>query len=438
MGQRTRSLRSRLLGWKLALLTHRFEIPDNQDIEFVQIVAAPALAWGIVDFGIVFPLAVLGLARVPRTRVLVVPEPGHGARPGGDRPVLCRRALSCALGSGIGLARGRGGRRPRSALRHGDWRGLAWRLGLLGLPAVLLSWRPQADPVPTRWGNQLIALALADLRAGQLDSAIDALDLARRSSPETAERSVKCQRMVRFTTCLSRRSIGARQDLESRRAGTRANVHQGRLLRQLPERTAQARSLLEASLRSIPNDATANREWGALLLSWPERPLDRDRALEALERASRGREADDRATLLLALTTSNPALLKRPAAVTGGDRNRFATLVRAMLASGQSPFASAKGSALSRSDRRRSGSSQDARLDGVPPIRGQFAEREASQLDRTGEIGECRGSCLGRCPVLRWWICVGSVCLGRARPGVGELAPRLERSGAGRLGLCQA
>ena len=61
----------------------------------------------------------------------------------------------------------------------------------------------------------------------------------------------------------------------------------------------------------------ANREWGALLLSWPEQPLDRDRALEALERASRDREADDRATLLLALTTSNPAMLKRSAVVTG-------------------------------------------------------------------------------------------------------------------------
>jgi hypothetical protein len=46
----------RLLVRKLAFVTHRSEIPDNQDIEFVRSVAAPALEWAMVDFGIVFPL----------------------------------------------------------------------------------------------------------------------------------------------------------------------------------------------------------------------------------------------------------------------------------------------------------------------------------------------------------------------------------------------
>jgi hypothetical protein len=35
---------------------NRSEIPDNQVIEFVWIVAAPALGWAMVDFRIVFPL----------------------------------------------------------------------------------------------------------------------------------------------------------------------------------------------------------------------------------------------------------------------------------------------------------------------------------------------------------------------------------------------
>lgn len=149
----------RLLGFKLALATHRFEIPDNQDIEFVEIVAAPALAWGIVDFGTVFPLAVLGLARVPRTPFWWFLSLATGLG-------LAATALFFVVGRyrvpwvpGLVLLAAAGVVDLARLVRLGDWRGLAWRLALLGLPAVILSWRPQADPVPTRWGNQLIALA---------------------------------------------------------------------------------------------------------------------------------------------------------------------------------------------------------------------------------------------------------------------------------------
>ena len=58
----------RLLGWKLALRPIVSRSPTTRTSSSSEIVAAPALAWGIVDFGVVFPLAVLGLARVPRTR----------------------------------------------------------------------------------------------------------------------------------------------------------------------------------------------------------------------------------------------------------------------------------------------------------------------------------------------------------------------------------
>ena len=117
-------------------------------------------------------------------------------------------------------------------------RGVAccWRLGVLGLPATLLSWRHQPDPVPTRWGNQLIALALADLRADRLDAAIDALDLARASSPETAARIRELSAEGPFHDLL--------RDVVYRELGKGANrngvfretVGQVRLLRQLQER----------------------------------------------------------------------------------------------------------------------------------------------------------------------------------------------------------
>jgi hypothetical protein len=121
--------------------------------------------------------------------------------------------------------------------------------------------------------------------------------------------------------------------LSNRPAGREATLYQGRLLRQLPERTAQARSILETSLHSFPNDATANREWGAFLLSSRSQPRDREHAVEALERASQSPNVDDRATLLLALSTSNETALNRSAGVIDWNRNRFKSLVRAMLAS---------------------------------------------------------------------------------------------------------
>jgi hypothetical protein len=284
-----------------------------------------------VGFGVMFPLAVLGLARVPRTRFWWFLSLSTGLG-------LAATAVFFVVGRyrvpwvpGLALLAAAGVVDLTRLFRLGDWRGLAWRLGLLGLPAILLSWRPQADPVPSRWGNQLIALALADLRADQVDAAIDALDLARSSSPEMAESVRQMSMDGPFHDLLVDTIYRELSKSSNFPPGTKATIRQGRLLRQLPERSAQARSLLESSHRLIPNDATANREWGASLLSWPEQPLDREHALEALERASRDSKADNRATLFLALATSNPALLKRSAVVTGGDRNDLTILVRTML-----------------------------------------------------------------------------------------------------------
>jgi hypothetical protein len=325
----------RLLLRKFALLTHRSEIPDNQDIEFVRIVAAPALGWGIVDFGCVFPLAAVGLARRPRTRFWRFLSLATGLGLAATAVFFIVGRYRVPWVPGLILLAAAGVVDLADRVRLGDWRGIAWRLGVLGLPAALLSWRPQVDPVPTRWVNQLIAMAVADLRAGHLDPAIDALDLARASGPETAESVRRHLGLGPFQDLLREamdRELRGHSSPDSA-AGPRAMIHQGRWLRQLRERSARARALLEASLRAIPDDATANREWGAFLLSWPEQPGDRARALDALKRASRGPGADYRATLFVALATSHPELLERSPAVAVEHRNRFTALVRAMIAS---------------------------------------------------------------------------------------------------------
>jgi hypothetical protein len=321
----------RLFYRKLALLVHRSEIPDNQDIEFVQIVAAPALRWGVVGFGSVFPLAALGLARAPRTAFwwFLCSATGLG---------LASTALFFVVGRyrvpwvpGLVLLASAGlvdvGRRART----GDWRGVAWRLGALGLPAAFLCWRALPDPVPSRWGNQLIALSLANLRADQLDPAIDALDLARASSPAMAEKARQLASEGPFHDLLAASVDRALAQGASVAAGSQETTGRGRLLRQLPARRAEARSILRSIVDAYPSDTVANREWGAMLLTWPRSPDDRTRAVEALGRASDAPIADDRAVLLWSLATGNPALLDRGLVAAGPQRRRFINLVRAML-----------------------------------------------------------------------------------------------------------
>jgi hypothetical protein len=122
---------------RLGLSIHRYEIPDNQDIEFVQIVAAPALAWGTVGFGVVFPLAVIGLARVPRTRFWWFLSLSTGLG-------LAATALFFVVGRyrvpwvpGLALLAAAGVVDLARLVKRGDWRGLE-----LASPG-----RPCSDPV---------------------------------------------------------------------------------------------------------------------------------------------------------------------------------------------------------------------------------------------------------------------------------------------------
>jgi hypothetical protein len=322
-----------LLLRKLALLTHRSEIPDNQDMEFVQLVAAPALGCGIIHFGIVFPLAAVGLARVPRTRFWWILSLSTGVG-------LAATALFFVVGryrvpwvSGLILLASAGVVDLVRLARLRDWRAIAWRVGALVLPAVLLSWRPQADPAPNRWGNQLIALGVANLRDGRADAAIDALDLARASSPAMAANVRRLSsdgplhELLRETIDHELAGAPAPAD-EAHRA-----ILQARLLRQLPETSAQARSLLETGRRAHPVGPSVNREWAALVLSWPDRPDDRVRALEALKQAARSPEGDHRAARLVSVLTSDPRPLERPGGPIDPDSRRLARVVQAMRAS---------------------------------------------------------------------------------------------------------
>jgi hypothetical protein len=292
----------RLLGRKLGLLVHDFEIPDNQDFEVVRLVAAPRLAWGFVSFGVLLPLAALGLgvSRSARTAFwgFLVLATVAGLASTALFFVVGRYRIPWLPGVALLAAAGVVDTVRRLAARQ--WWATAWRIGLLAVPAAALAWRPLTDPTPARWGHAQIELALANLAEGRLEPAIDALDDARALGADTAARvadlidaGVVHDRLASLVVLrLDRpRSLAPATDLQ-----------RARWFRQLPETRSRSRRLLEARLRSAPDDPAARREYGAWWLGATADPEARRRAAAEFARAT----GDLSAAVLLALLTRDP------------------------------------------------------------------------------------------------------------------------------------
>ncbi|SIO65738.1 4-amino-4-deoxy-L-arabinose transferase [Singulisphaera sp. GP187] len=300
----------RLLAKKFGLLLSHFEVPDNQDREFVQLVAAPRLAWGILGFGWLAPWAALGLVRADRsafwrllamTTVAGLVSTAAFFVVGRYRiPWVPGLALLGAAGA-VDLARLARGRCGKS---------LAWRVWLVAVPVAALAWRPLDDPVPDRWGHAEIALAVAELGESHLEPAIDALDDARALSPGAAGRVAEITASGplhdRLNTLVrSRLTLGS----------GRINIPHARLarwLRQVPDGRVEARRLLEAALAENPDDRRALRELGALRLSELGDPMARRQAALDLGRAARGPAGDPSAAILLALLRGDQHFLPYP------------------------------------------------------------------------------------------------------------------------------
>jgi hypothetical protein len=300
---------ARLLVRKLGLLLHDFEIPDNQSAEVVRLVAAPALGWAIFGFGWILPCAALGLARPgrgPFWRFLVLTtavgllSTAAFFVVGRYRVPWMPGLILLAAGGIVAAARWVAERR---------WRRLLGAALLLALPAAALAWRPLADPAPDRWGHCEIQLAMASLQAGRLGPAIDAFDDADALGVGPA---------IRVREILATSPI---HDRLAALVSTRLRIGQGALaasdlerarwLRQLPESRDESRNLLEAALRSRPDDAVALRELGDWWLGQVEEPGARDRARALFERAVGITPAAPSAAVPLALLTADPRRLER-------------------------------------------------------------------------------------------------------------------------------
>jgi hypothetical protein len=304
----------RLLVHKLGLLLHRFEIPDNQSPEVVRLVAAPGLAWGVIGFGVLLPLAALGcLVRSPFLSFVALTNAG-----------LLSTALFFVVGRyripwvpGLTLLAGAALVDTARRIAARDWRGLTARWLLLAMPAAVLAWRPMADPSPDRWGRAEIGLAFAFAHAGQLEPTIDALDDARAIGPGPAAhvRALMTAGPFRrlFAALASGRPTGPPGDVLDRARARR--------LRQFPEGRAEARRLLETILSKNPDDPETLRELGAWWLDDVEDPKTRGLALATLKKARR----DPSSAVLLALADSDFEALGR--ADRSSYRFRLATAI---------------------------------------------------------------------------------------------------------------
>jgi hypothetical protein len=278
---------------------HDFEVPDNQDIEFVRVVAAPALAWGFLGFGWLAPCAALGLARRDRSPFwwLLMSATILGFLSTAAFFVVGRYRIPWT--PGLALLAGAGLVDVARLARGRAWIAVAWRVGLLALPVAALSWRPIPDPSPDRWGHALIMLAMAELGESRLDPAIDALDEARALNPGAAARVGELaaagpvhDRLV----SLIRERLGASDGTEDL-----PSLGKARWLRQVPEGRVESRKLLDKALLADPANPRALRESAGWSLGDPDAIEGRRRAAGLLASACRGAGGDIQACLLLGL-----------------------------------------------------------------------------------------------------------------------------------------
>ena len=316
----------RLLARKVALLVNDREVPDNQDLDAVRLLAAPALGWPRVSFGVLLPLAALGVSRRERTPFwwFLVLSTGIG---------LATTAVFFIVGRyrvpwfpGLTLLAACGLVDAFRAVAERRFRAPGARLALLGIPAAVACWWPLDDPAPDRWGHQEPVLALAYLADGQLDPAVDAFDDAQALGPQPAARvrALFAPGLVHdrlaglISACLQ----------VTPAPGVAPEVQLARWYRQLPETRAESRRLLDGRLSAAPDDRAARRESGAWWLG-EANPV---RAWSELTLAAASPSPDPSASILLALLSNDPTRLpEAPALATAPQRTRVG-LARALLA----------------------------------------------------------------------------------------------------------
>jgi hypothetical protein len=316
-----------LLARKVALLMNDLEVPDNQDADAVRLLAAPALGWPRIGFGVLMTLAALGVARRERTPFwwFLVLSTGAGMATTAVFFIVGRYRVpwfpGLTLLAGCGLAD------AFRAVAERRFLALGARLALLGIPAAVACWWPLDDPAPDRWTHQEHILALAYLNDGQLDPAIDACDDAQALGPKPAARI----RALLAPGPVNDRLAGLISAARSRATpapGVAPEVQLARWYRQRPETRAESRRLLDDRLGAAPDDRAARRESGAWWLGEANPVL----AMSELALAAAGPSTDPSASILLALLSNDLARLPEAPALATAPQPTRVRLARALLA----------------------------------------------------------------------------------------------------------
>jgi 4-amino-4-deoxy-L-arabinose transferase-like glycosyltransferase len=293
-------------GYKLGLLLGDVEVPDSQSPDWVRLVAAPGLGLAFLSFGWLTPWAALGLARGQRTPFwwFLVAATAAGLISTAAFFVLGRYrvpwapcvALLAAAGV-VDLAR---------RIKVHRWVHVAASLLLLAAPAAFFAWRPGADPDPDRWGYFELALIVANLQAGDLDAAIDALDDARAADPHAvASAAIAGTDWVhdQWKAAVGRAWAAASNGPE------RSLLRFARLARVVPETHGLAQRMLDEAERTLPDSPALWRERGGW---WLGRQHEDGTARQHAADAFRHAWSDPSARIELALLTSDLTLLDRP------------------------------------------------------------------------------------------------------------------------------
>ncbi len=322
---------ARLLVEKMLMVTNDREIPDNQDPVFVALVTAPALRGGIVGFGCLLPFAALSLGKTNPTPFLrfVQLATALGLISTAGFFVVGRYRVPWTPGLALLASVGLGDLIRR--VRARDNRGLATRLGLVGLPCCLLAWWPPPGPPPQDWSTNLLKLGVANLRAGRIDAAIDAFDDARALDTKGAAliRSVCETQAVRdeFGKALKANARDGSMDSGEPTVAWR----RARLLRQIPDRFTEALALLQGSLRSHPDDPNLRRELGLALIDRSANANGFEAAIEILR--SLTRDGDRGAAIAFSMATNDASALPIEGQGRSGQaRSVRLTLTRAIIA----------------------------------------------------------------------------------------------------------
>jgi hypothetical protein len=311
------------------LLANDQEVADNHNGQYLRLTAVPALNLGVFSFGWIAPCAALGLGRASRDRSpfwwFLVAATGAGVVATAAFFFVGRYRIPwipglILLGAAGAVDLGR----RLAARRFGE---ASARVLLLAIPAVVLAWAPTPVAAEDRWGLALRRQFKAYLAAGEIGAAIDALDDARalgvRPMKNLAAMMAAGPEHDHWATILAEVS-----------GQPRADIVRARWLRQVPEGRAESRRLLEALLRTRPDDAAARREYGGWWLGEAHDPMARDHAVTAFRRAVDAGDAS--AAIELALLTADDRVLTLPVLRrAGGLRLRVA---RAILSEQRSWF----------------------------------------------------------------------------------------------------